>query len=107
MAVINRNKNVNATLVQAQTGSTNLKGVTVVNSSAATCFVQMFNALAANVTLGTTVPDYQIQVAANSTFSSNEPPEGLIFPTGLVIASTTTDGGLTGSAAGVEVYLKV
>jgi hypothetical protein len=105
MAVLFKVRNANATLVQVTAGSTNLKSVTVVNAQAATVFVQFFNALTANVTLGTTTPDYEIQVAANSTFTTSLPSEGLIFPTALCVGSTTTEGGLTGSANGVMLFI--
>lgn len=107
MAVLFGKKGLNATLVQVTSGCTNFKGVTVLNNSGAACFVQFFNALAANVTLGTTVPDYEVFCPNATTVAISEPPEGNIFPTGLCMASTTADGGAGGSAAGVNVYVKI
>jgi hypothetical protein len=107
MAVLNRARGLNATVVQATLGCTNLAGVVVTNSSAAACFVQLFNALAANVTIGTTLADLQVEVAAGGTVSLPMPPQGAIFGTGIAIASTTTDNGATGSAATITAYLMV
>jgi hypothetical protein len=107
MAVLNRERGLNATVLQATLGCTNLKGIVVTNSSAATCFVQLFNALVAGVSLGTTLADLQVEVGAGLTVSLPMPPEGAIFGTGIAIASTTTDNGLTGSGATVTAYLMV
>jgi hypothetical protein len=55
--------------------------------------------------LATTNPDAEFQVAANSTgYLQGLPTQGAGFAVAISIASTTTEKGLTGSAAGVEVF---
>lgn len=91
-----------AAAVKATPG--NLYGVQVVNNQAATAFVQVFDAAVGGVTLGTTTPDLEIQVAANATASLSAPPEGINFAAAITVASTTTEGGAVASAAGVQVF---
>jgi hypothetical protein len=83
-------------------------GVVVVNAQAAAAFIQVFDvATTAGVTLGTTTPDLELSIAGNTTTTfawGNE--DGVRFDNGIQIASTTTEGGLTGSAAGVQVFVQ-
>jgi hypothetical protein len=84
-----------------------LYSVQIVNNQAAAIFIQLFNVSAlGQVTLATTNPDKEINVAASA---SKEVffPGGAWFPKGLFAASTTTEKGLTGSAAGVQVFFDV
>lgn len=93
---------------QVFTGAGNLVGIQVCNNQAAAVFIQLFDALAANVTLATTNPDWEFSVAAStSTFFNPLPSCGLKLRIGLVAASTTTEKGLTGSAAGVQVFYAI
>ena len=95
-----------AVLVAA--GPTVLKGISVVNTIAASQFIQLFNAgSVAAVTLGTTNPDYELQVSASSFGGRELTVDGGQFPTGLVIASTTGEKGATPSGAGVEVFVEL
>ena len=88
-------------------GPTNIKWVLISNSSAATAFVQLFNAIA-GVTLGTTTPDLEFIVPATTgVVNVVFPVNGCLFSTGLIAASTTTEAGATASATGVEVFLGV
>lgn len=85
-----------------------LQGVQVCNAQAAVCFIQLFDALVANVTLGTTVPDWEFSVpASTSTTTIAMPPGGLKLRVGLVAGSTTAEKGGTGSAAGVQVFYAI
>lgn len=96
------NDDVNATDVLVQTGDTILGGYEIHNVTAADAFLLLFNAAAiADVTVGTTVPDYVIPNDANGVRgrSFNKP---LSFPLGLVIASTTTTDGSTNAAQDVS-----
>jgi hypothetical protein len=87
--------------------STVLWSVRVVNNSAAACFVQFFNASAATgVTLGTTRPDDEFQVAANSTATFLMGIQGAYYPLGCFAASTTLHEGSVASATGVCVYVQ-
>jgi hypothetical protein len=97
---------LNATLVQFAGAPSRLMAVSIVNSSAATAFIQLFNNTTGNVTLGTTTPDLEYEVAAAGSLNAQY-VDGILFSGGIAGASTTTDGGLTGSAAGVEVFLSV
>lgn len=84
---------------------TTLFGVSVVNTTGASAYIQLFDvATAGAVTLGTTTPDLQLLVptASSQNFLFTEP--GILFSNGLQAASTTAAEGNTGSAAGVYVY---
>jgi len=93
---------------QVWTGEGNLMAVQVCNNQAAAVFIQLFDALAANVTLATTNPSWEFSVpASTSTTTIAIPTCGLKLRVGLVAASTTTEKGLTGSAAGVQVFYAI
>lgn len=79
---------------------------TIINAAGATAFVQFFDTTGA-VSIGTTVPDYELQVASATSFSPVLGPGGLFFKSGIRMASTTTEKGATPSAAGVQVFLGV
>lgn len=85
-------------------GKVTLAGLSIVNNQAAVIFVQLFDALLANVTLGTTVPDYEFSVAASTSVVVPIATNGVLFRTGIVVGSTTTEKGATPSAAGVIIY---
>lgn len=93
---------------QVWTGPGVLCGIQVCNNQAAVCFIQLFDALAANVTLGTTNPDWEFSIPANTSSLSNPlSTGGLRLRAGLVAASTTLEKGSVASAAGVQVYYAV
>ena len=52
--------------VQVVTGTGVLLGVQVCNNQAAAVFIQLFDALSANVTLATTNPDWEFSVPAST-----------------------------------------
>lgn len=66
----------------------------VSNNDSAIRFLQLFNALSANIVLGTTVPVASIQFAANTPLSLNMGDAE--FATGFSYAVTTTELGSTG-----------
>lgn len=71
------------------------------NTTAAIAYVQVFNKLAADVTVGTTAADLIIPLAANGSaiMPALEPLRNQIsLNTGCVIACTTTRTGSTGAA---------
>ena len=88
-----------ASVVNVKTAPGWLSALVVGNPNAAASYVQLFNSLAANVSLGTTVPYACFYIPANSNlvlaFGANVDclPE---FPVALSIAATTTS---TGSSA--------
>jgi len=82
-----------------------LMGVSIVNNQAAVIFVQVFDiATAGGVSLATTNPDYEFSVAASTSAVLELPVGGVKFRNGIQVASTTTEKGLTGSAAGVQTF---
>lgn len=70
----------------------------VYNPHSAACYMQIFNATAANVTLGTTAPTLSFGVV-NATGRSVSLPHGADFSTAISIAGTTTRAGSTGCGA--------
>ena len=82
-------------------------GVQALNTSAAIAFVQLFNVAAASVVAGTTVPLLECIVPVTSGFVNIDLPAlGVAFDTAISVCSSTTEGGATGSAAGVTVYVE-
>jgi len=107
-ATMQQTRDLAAAKPQVWTGEGTLLGIQVCNNQAAAVFIQLFDALAANVTLATTNPDWEFSVpASTSTTTVALPPCGLRLKNGLVAASTTTEKGLTGSAAGVQVFYAI
>lgn len=81
-----------------------LFNITAYNSGASASFLQFFDALEANVTVGTTTPTFVIPLpAAGGYDTSLNLPEG--FRTGIVIACTATATGSGAPAAGALVKL--
>lgn len=85
-----------------------LHGCIVLNGTAAIAYVQVFDAKAADVNVGTTVPDYVFPVPPNTA-----PP--LVLPVGkdafrhdigLVIACTTSPTNNTGAACDVLMFVR-
>jgi len=80
------------------------------DSAAADIILQMFDAAsAADVTVGTTIPDWVVvldSAAAPVSGGDGLPTHGAEFKLGLVVACTTTPVGSTGSAANVRVWVK-
>lgn len=67
------------------------------SANAAATYLQIFNLPTASVTVGSTVADYVIPVAASSVMPIIL-PFGLDCSVGIVIAATTTPGGSTNPA---------
>lgn len=83
-----------------------LTGMSIINNQAAAIFVQIFDvATAGAVTLGTTVPTFEINVPASTSLIPALAAGGMRFRNGLQFASSTTEGGATPSAAGVFVFV--
>jgi len=84
-------------------GIVHLFSVKLVNSTAATAYLQFFDKPAAAVILGTTLPVWTIRLAANETTNPSEVAPLLVFNgTGLSIAGTTTPTGAVGAAISVS-----
>lgn len=88
-----------ATLVQG--GPVTLTAIHAINTTAADAYIQIFDAAAiANVTVGTTVPDWVVMSdfgVGLVSVSDGLPTHGLSFRNGLVAVSTTTPTGNTGA----------
>ncbi len=68
-----------------------LRSLDIVNNASSSAFVQVFDALVANVTLGVTAPKLSYQVNANSGRSIVE--INAAFDIGIVLAATTSVNG--------------
>lgn len=90
-------RNVGATEVEVSQNSIVLSGILFHNDDAAVAFIQMFDALAANITVGTTVPDVVIRLAADSFLPVD--CHDMKFSTALTFVVTTTAEGNTGGTA--------
>ena len=96
---------VRATKIEARALPTVIQGIWVSNTGTATAFLKLFNKLAANVSIGSTVPDITIPIpggaSADVTGVLGVPGAGCLFNTGLTIAATTgiaeTDTGAPGA----------
>lgn len=77
------------------------------NPAAAITYIQFFNKLTANVTVGTTAPDLVLGIPANGTLTLT-PSWPIDFSVGLVIAATTTTTGSSApaTAAVVGIFYK-
>jgi len=88
-----------ATAVRA--GQCRLHSWQIVNNTGALAYVQVFNKLQANVTLGTTPPDYVIPLPANGGAVMPYNDTGIEHDTGITIACTTTRNNNTGATCDI------
>ena len=103
-APIISSNSMGATAVLIQGTPCTLAAVRAINATAADAYVQLFDAaLAADVTVGTTVPSWAIQSDANDpSIGDGLPTNGIVFRNGIVAASTTTSTGNTGATQHVK-----
>lgn len=98
-------RTLNATPQQVKATAGKLMGIAVINGSAAAAFVQIHNIAAP--TLGTTIPGYELQVAANSSQYLWFGDSGIALGGSAVyVVSTTLELGTVASAAGVHAYVQ-
>lgn len=92
------------TAAQVNSTGTVVKGLVVLNTTAAACYLQLFNATSANVTLGTTAPTTTLAFGANAS-QSLLPASGELFKfaTALTVAATTTQTGASTCAMSVTI----
>lgn len=98
------------TAVAIRAASSTLVAIRAFESGiAGDAYIQLFNtAAAANVTLGTTVPDWVVmldQAVGDVSSGDGLPTHGLVFSAGIVIASTTTPTGSTTRESNVRVVV--
>jgi hypothetical protein len=97
---------VAATKVTVTASQCLLHGLVVVNQTAAEAFLQIFDALAANVTVGTTVPDYVIPIPASGGVVIPLSSVGFEHLIGIVIAGCTSPTNNVGAACDVTLFVK-
>jgi hypothetical protein len=83
-----------------------LHGWQIVNQTGAEAFVQVFDALQASVTVGTTVPDYVIPLPASGGAVVPLGKVGLRHDVGLTIACTTSPSNNVGAACDVLMFVR-
>lgn len=82
-----------------------LYSVQITNTTSATCYLQMFNSVAALVTVGTTAPSSVTAIPATSSAAVAIPPTvGVRYGSGASFVATTTATGST--ACGATVYVE-
>ena len=99
-----------ATVTNVKTLPGSVYGFSIGNSAGTVCFLQIFNATAANVTLGTTAPAMSIlanintaTIGATTALSFANAP--VSFNTAISVAGTTTVNGATPCGTGLAVNL--
>lgn len=91
------NGSVTGTAIEVTDNSNALiYSITLLNTTAALAYFQVFDADSANVTVGTTTPTFVIGVAASGTVHCVF-PKPIRFTTGFTIASTTARADATGA----------
>lgn len=93
------NDAVSNTAVQVSPGRAGLMSLRLINTTAAVAYLQVFNAPATSVTVGTTSAAFAVRLGANETISIDL--GGLQMPNGIALAGTTTATGSTGAAISV------
>lgn len=101
-AKVYRNTAVTAK-VEALAFGRNVYGAHVQNPNASDAWVQFYDALSANVTVGTTTPKLSLYVPASGAYDSLHTAFPVNFETAVTIATTTTVGGGTAPGAGLVV----
>ena len=81
-----------------------LKGWHIFNPNGSVTYIQFFDALTGDVTVGTTAPTFAIGIAANAPVTLNL-DSGIRFATGIVVAAITTPTGSTGPGTAVVMTL--
>lgn len=90
------------TVQAVKVGPGNMYMLTVINTNVTDMYVQVFDALAASVTVGTTVPKYVFPVLGQSGYDGQfQVP--MRFETGLCYACTTTPTGAGDPGTGLTV----
>ena len=98
-----QNSSVAGTVQQVKATQAQLQCLSLLNTTAAVAYLQIFYLPSASVTLGTTVPNYFVGMAASQGTSFCFPAPVGGSGSGLSLAGTTTAGGLTGAAIAVSV----
>ena len=94
------NSALTATVINVKLSGGRLYGIEVQNANTVNEFIQVFDAVAANVTLGTTTPKLSLALPKGVSASDVGIMDkwwdlGIDFRTGISLAATTTPTGLT------------
>jgi len=91
------------TVVQVGTAAAhNVYSWNFVNTGASVAYVQVFDSVAASVTLGTTIPKQVLWVPAGGAWEEKFTNEAkMSFTSGIAVAATTTTTGSTAPATGI------
>ena len=100
-----RNAALQATKQAVSTAKTRLYGLHVYNPNSTDAFLQLYDALVANVTVGTTTPTATFWIPALSGLDDQTFTVPEEYNTALVVAATTTVGGSTNPTTGLLVNL--
>lgn len=100
------NSALSNSLTTVKASTCEVYSVNVYNPNAAGVFVQMFDAAAGNVTLGTTTPTHSFFVPAQASIDMNM-LHPRVFSVALVIAATTTATGSGAPTTGVVVNMGI
>jgi hypothetical protein len=87
-----------------------IRGIEVSNRNTTEAYLQLFDALAADVSVGTTVPTLSFKIPAgdgtdNGAMDKDFGPYGIQFDTGITYACTTTATGAVDPTLGLYVNL--
>jgi hypothetical protein len=94
------------TVVDVSLTRTNFYGFLFENNHTAVVYVQVFNKVAADVVLGTTVPDRTFQVPASASFGKDATDFPLIYcDVGMSIACTATRSGAGAPGAALTSHI--
>jgi hypothetical protein len=98
------NAAVTGTVLQVSAVPVDIGAYHILNTVAAITYVQFFYALAASVTIGTTVPSFVVALPASGGATLNLSGQGWRTRGPLSLASTTTPTGLTGAATYISLW---
>ena len=92
---------VSGSAVAVKACRSRIYGWQIVNNTGLRAYVQVFNKKVADVTVGTTTPDYVIPLAANGDSTVDFGGVGIDHDTAITIAATTGRANSTGAACDV------
>lgn len=96
---------VAGTVLDVASGQHALTGMWLGNGATTVCYLQIFNATAANVTLGSTVPKQSIFLPAGGG-GNNAKIYAPVYGVAMSVAATTTRAGATPCTVAVDVDLE-
>lgn len=100
-----RKQNLSTTLQVAKSERSQLHGWTVHNPNAAEVWIQLFDRIPSDITLGTTAADYTIKIPELGSVHFTDETPLKRFNTQCVIAATTTETGSTAPTTAVSTTL--